>query len=175
MVNEVAVIDYYDTINSVVTLMLQGYNPTQISKELKMKRSDVLECIDEWKKMGRQSNQVQERAKDAITGADQHYSMIIFKLWETVEQAEAENDLRLKKDTLKSVADVEDKRIGMLSRAGLLDNQEMAHQVAETERKQKILTDILREIANEHPEVRIKILQKLSKVTGQAEGVVLEQ
>jgi hypothetical protein len=175
MVSEVAVIDYYDTINSVVSLMLQGYNPTQISKELKMKRSEVMECIEEWKRMGRQSNQVQERAKDAITGADQHYSMVIFKLWETIEQAESEGDLRLKKDTLNTIASVEDKRIGMLQKAGLLDNQEMAHQVAETERKQKILTDILREIATEHPEVRMKILQKLSKVTGQAEGVVLEQ
>ena len=175
MVSEVAVIDYYDTINSVVSLMLQGYNPTQISKELKMKRSEVMECIEEWKRMGRQSNQVQERAMDAITGADQHYSMVIFKLWETIEQAESEGDLRLKKDTLNTIASVEDKRIGMLQKAGLLDNQEMAHQVAETERKQKILTDILREIATEHPEVRMKILQKLSKVTGQAEGVVLEQ
>ena len=175
MIKDVEVLDYYERINSVVSLMLQGNNPVQIAKQLKMKRAEVIECIDEWKRMGRQSNQVQERAKNAITGADQHYSMIIFKLWETVEQAESEGDWRLKKDTLNTVASVEDKRIGMLQKAGLLDNQEMAHQVAETERKQKILTEILREIATEHPEVRMKILQKLSKVTGQAEGVVLDQ
>lgn len=174
MVNQLETLDYYERINNVVSLMLQGNNPSQISKQLKMKRVDVIECIDEWKRMGRQSNQIQERAKDAITGADQHYSMVIKKLWETVDDAESQGDLRLKKDTLTSVASVEDKRIAMLQKAGLLDNQELQHQVAETERKQKILTEILREIATEHPEIRIKILNKLSKVTGQAEGVVLD-
>jgi len=174
MPNEVEVLEYYDEINKVVSLMLQGQQPMEIARTLGMKRKDVVACIEDWQKMARNNNQIQERAKDAITGADQHYSMVINKLWETVDQAETLGDLRIKKDSLATIATVEQKRIDMLQKAGLLDNQELAAQVAENERKQKLLTEILREVATEHPEIRHKILTKLAKVTGEPEGVVIE-
>lgn len=174
MPEELEVIDYYDRINNVVSLMLQGLTPMQIARETGMTRVAVMADIAEWQRMARNNNYIQERSKDAITGADQHYSMIIKKLWDTVDEAEKQGELRIKKDTLTSIANVEEKRINMLQKAGLLDNQELADKVADTERKQKVLTEILREVANEHPEVRAKILGKLAKVTGQAEGVVMD-
>lgn len=171
MPEEIEVLDYYDRMNQVMEHILQGYTPMQTAKLLGMQRKEVIQYADDWKNLARNNNIIQERAKDAITGADQHYSMIIRKLWESVDQAEQLADIRLKKDVLNSVANVEEKRINMLQKAGLLDNQELAEQLMERERREKIVTDLLRDIASDHPEVRAKILAALSKVTGQAEGV----
>jgi hypothetical protein len=61
----------------------------------------------------------------------------------------------------------------MLQKSGLLDNQQLADQILETERKQDLLIKILKEIANNHPEIASYLRRELSKVTGQAEGTVI--
>ena len=59
----------------------------------------------------------------------------------------------------------------MLKEVGLLDNAEIAGQILETERKQDILIEILKEIAKEHPQVRKEIMKKLSRITGIVEPI----
>ena len=112
-----------------------------------------------------------ERAKEALAGADQHYSMIIQKAWETVDQADANQQYGTKASTLKMIADVEQKRIDMLQKAGLLENNEMSTQLLETERKQKILVDILKDITSSCDRCKVEVSKRLSEVTGQVEPI----
>lgn len=60
--------------------------------------------------------------------------------------------------------DIEKARIEMLQKAGLLENKELAEEMVEIERRQEILVEILRDIASEHPEVRDKIMKRLSDI-----------
>ena len=78
--NDVA--NHYDRLNSVVSLMLKGHNPSQISKELGMKRMDVVSYQSQWAEIARDNREIQERAKDAVTAADSHFSIIIKELWD---------------------------------------------------------------------------------------------
>jgi hypothetical protein len=100
--------------------------------------------------------------------------MLIKEAWKTVEDADQAGQLNVKATALKLIADIETKRIGMLQEVGLLDNVELAEQIAETERKQDILINILRDISAEYPEVRNQIMKRLSQVTNETEGVVME-
>jgi hypothetical protein len=50
--------------------------------------------------------------------------MIIQRAWETVEQADQNDQLGIKTQTLKLIADIEAKRIDMLQKAGILENNE---------------------------------------------------
>ena len=43
----------------------------------------------------------------------------------------------------------------------------------EIERKQEVLTGILRDIASEHPEVRDKIMKRLSDIAKKGEAVTI--
>lgn len=173
MPSDIAVYEHYDSMNQVAELMLQGNNPTAIAKKLGMKRVDVVQYIDEWQRLARNSNQIQERAKDAVSGADQHYSMIIKRLWDNVEQADNSGELKIAQTGLSAIANVEEKRINMLQKAGLLDNQDLAQQIAETERKHKILMDVLRDIAGQHPVVREQIIRALNKVQDGGGSIVV--
>jgi hypothetical protein len=160
-------------MNRVVEMMLKGTSPRQIAKTTGLKVYEVDKFITEWKDIASNSKHIQSRAKEALSATDQHYDMIINRLWSTVEQAEDSSDLRTKANTLKMIADIEQKRIEMLQKSGLLDNQQLAEQVLETEKKQEILVNILREAANKYPEAASFIRIELSKATGQAEGTVV--
>ena len=52
-----------------------------------------------------------------------------------------------------------------MSSAGLLDNKEIAEELAEMERKHEVLIDILKEIASKYPNIRTEIMNRLSQVT----------
>ena len=173
MPTDLEVYNHYDEMNKVAEQMLKGDNPTAIAKRLGMKRAEVLSYIEEWQKLARNSTQIQERAKDAVSGADQHYSMIIQRLWDNVDQADGAGELKIAQSGLSAIANVEEKRINMLQKAGLLDNQDLADQIAATERKHTILMRLLQDIAAEHPEVREKIISELNKATGGGAGVVV--
>jgi hypothetical protein len=138
-----------------------------------MKVLEVERYIGEWQTYARNNQYVQDRAKDALMATDQHYDMIIQRLWDTVEEADASSDLKVKTSTLKMIADIEKSRIEMLQKSGLLENQQLADQVLEAERKQEILVRVLRKIAQEHPDIAHWLRGELSRVTGQAEGTVV--
>ena len=59
----------------------------------------------------------------------------------------------------------------MLQEVGLLDNVELANQIAETERKQEILVGILKDVSAEYPQVRKEIMRRLAQITGVVEPI----
>ena len=67
------------------------------------------------------------------------------------------------------------KRIGMLQQVGLLDNAELAGQVAEAERKQEVLVNILKEVTSTCPKCKLEVAKRLSQITGVVEAVVIEE
>ena len=168
---EIELADHFDRMNKVVEELLKGNNPTQIAALTGFKRAEVLGYIDEWKDVVKNDSGARERAKQAISGADQHYAMLIKEAWKTVEDADQAGQLNVKATSLKLIADIEGKRIGMLQEVGLLDNVELANQIADTERKQEILIGILKDISAEYPQVRKEIMRRLAQITGVVEPI----
>ena len=174
MPSEIEIADKFDQMNRVVEEMLKGNNPTAIARELGIKRVDVLEHMDTWKALVKGDSTIRERAKEALAATDQHYAMIINRAWETVEQADANDQLNIKAQALKLIADVEGKRIDMLQKAGLLENNELADQLLETERKQEILVSILKNVTATCDHCKFEVSRKLSEVTGKVEAVQVD-
>jgi hypothetical protein len=168
---EIELADHFDRMNRVVSELLKGNNPTQIAALTGFKRAEVIEYIDEWKQVVRSDSGARDRAKEAISGADQHYAMLIKEAWKTVEDADTQGQLNVKATALKLIADIEGKRIGMLQEVGLLDNAELATQLAETERKQDILVKILKEVTATCPKCKLEVAKRLSQITGVVEPV----
>jgi len=163
--------DKFDQMNRVVEEMLKGNNPTAIARGLSIKRTEVLEHLETWKSLVKGDSSIRERAKEALAATDQHYAMIINRAWETVEQADANDQLNIKAQTLKLIADVEGKRIDMLQKAGLLENNELGDQIIETERKQEILVEILKSVTANCDHCKFEVARRLSEVTGKVEPV----
>jgi hypothetical protein len=168
---DIELADHFDRMNKVVSELLKGNSATQIASITGFKRAEVVEYIDEWKQVVRSDSGARDRAKEAISGADQHYAMLIKEAWKTVEDADQAGQLNIKATALKLIADIEGKRIGMLQEVGLLDNAELATQLAETERKQDILVKILKEVTASCPKCKLEVAKRLSQITGIVEPV----
>lgn len=174
MASELEVADRFDQMNMVVAELLKGNNPTTIAKTLGIKRVEVLDHLEVWRGLMQSDNSIRERAKEALGAADQHYSMIINRAWETVEQADAGAELRTKAQALKLIMDVEAKRIEMLQKAGLLEDNELGDQLVETERKQEILMGILRDVTSNCNHCKFEVARRLSEASGKLEAVDID-
>jgi hypothetical protein len=168
---DIELADHFDRMNKVVEELLRGNNPTQIATLTGFKRAEVVGLIDEWKNVVHNDTSARERAKEAISGADQHYAMLIKEAWKTVEDADQAGQLSVKSGALKLIADIEGKRISMLQEVGLLDNAEMAGQIAEAERKQEVLVKILKEVTATCPKCKMEVAKRLSQITGIVEPI----
>lgn len=173
MSTEIELVKHLDEMNKVVEEYLKGLDPTKIAKQLDMPRTHVVNLINEWKVMASANDAIRARAKDALVGMDAHYNKLISKAYEVIEDATTSANLNAKTAAIKLVMDIEAKRIDMLQKAGLLENKELAEEMLEIERKQEVLTGILRDIASEHPEVRDKIMKRLSDIAKKGEAVTI--
>jgi len=166
-------VEHLDTVNRVVEKYLAGTPETQISKELALPRQKVVAYINEWRTMAADNAAIRARAKEALVGADTHYSKLIGKAYEVIDEATTTANLNAKTAGIKLVMDLERTRIDMLQKAGLLENKELAEEMLEIERKQEVLVNILKDIASEHPEIRDEIMRRLSSVAKEKEVITI--
>lgn len=168
--SEIELADHWEKVNNVVAEFLRGNtNPTTISKITGYKRAEVIDFLNEWRTVVQSDRQVQVRAREALSGADQHYSMLINEAWDVVKQSDISGQLAQKTAALKLIADIQQKQIDMLQKAGVLDNNEMAEKIIETEEKQKIVVEIIRDVVSQCAHCKPLVSSRLSSVSGQAE------
>ena len=173
MSTEEDLVKHLDKVNTVVEEYLKGNDPTKISKDLSIPRTQVVQLINEWKVMASANDAIRARAKEALAAADTHYSKLISKSYEVIDEASMTNNLSAKTTAIKLVMDIESKRIDMLQKAGLLENKELADEMMEIERRQDVLMAILKDIASEYPQVRDEIMRRLSSIAKKDEVITV--
>lgn len=173
MSTEDQLVEHLDQVNKVVEKYLSGSDATQISKELVMPRQKVVAYINEWRAMAADNAAIRARAKEALVGADTHYSLLIGKAYEVIDEATTVANLQAKTAGIKLVMDLESKRIDMLQKAGLLENKELAEEMLEIEARQDVLVSILKDIASEYPQIRDEIMRRLSTIAKNKEVVTV--
>lgn len=171
--SEAPLVEHLDQMNKVVAKYLEGNDPTKISKELGLSRQKVVSYLDEWKIMASNNAAIRERAREALVAADTHYNKLISQTYEVIDDATTQANLSAKTTAIKLVLDIESRRIDMLQKAGLLENKELAEEMLEIENRQDILMNILKDIAAEHPEVRDKIMRRLSEASRKNETITV--
>lgn len=173
MSTEEDLVKHLDQVNLVVEEYLKGNDPTVISKQLDIPRTKVVTLINEWKVMASANDAIRARAKEALAAADTHYSKLVSRTYEVIDEASMTNNLSAKTAGIKLVMEIESKRIDMLQKAGLLENKELAEEMIEIEHRQEVLINILKDIATEHPEIRDEIMRRLSKISKDDEVITI--
>lgn len=163
--------DHWGRINIVVNEFLKGNtDPTKIAKITGYTRKDVIEYLNEWRGVVQSDRQVQMRAREALGAADQHYSMLIKEAWDIIEEATNVSNLAQRTAAVKLVADIQQKQIDMLQKAGVLENNEMAEKIIATEEKQQLLASIIKDVVSQCDHCKPKVMARLSEVTEKAEA-----
>ena len=173
LLTEADVMKRYDEQQQIVLLYVKGHTVQEIVRLTGMRRVQVEEHLKDFREYAAQDKAIRTRAKDIVLSVDTHYSDIIKRLYTNIEALEFSGDPKAAMNGLKMVADAEAKRVELLSKAGLLADNTIGDQIAEMERKQQILVEILREITRKYPNIGREIQGRLSEVTGKTEGVVV--
>lgn len=166
-------IEHLDSMNKVVSKYLEGNDETKISKALNLPRQKVVAFLNEWRQMASNNAAIRDRAREALVAADTHYNKLISQTYEVIDEATTTANLSAKNAAIKLVLDIESRRIDMLQKAGLLENKELAEEMMEIENRQQILMNILKDIASEHPEIRDKIMRRLSDAAKETEVITV--
>jgi hypothetical protein len=164
---------HLEEINKVAAEYIKGNDESTISKSLDIPRNRVVGLLNEWRGMISNNEVIRARAKEALAGADQHYNHLIRKAYEVIDDADQTQNLGAKTNALKLILDIENKRMDMLQKAGLLENKELADQLIEQERKQEILLGILKEVVGNCNSCKIEVAKRLAGYGGPNEAVTL--
>lgn len=165
MSKEDAVDEHLKRMDLVVTEHLKGSSPEEIVRHTGLTRTQVGALLKEWRTVASNSEAIKSRALQALSGADKHYDKLIKKAYSAMDDAEDVGALGQRIAAIKLIADMEAKRIDLLQKAGVLENDDVAKRLVETERKQKILVDILQSVVGKCDKCRPQVMTKLSQAT----------
>ncbi len=171
--NDTDIVLHLDEVNKVASEYVKGSTEIQISKTLDMPRTRVVRLLDEWRGMIANNDAIRARAREALATADQHYNRLIQKAYEVIDAADSQSDLGEKSKAIKLILDIENKRIEMLQKAGLLENKEIAEELMEMENKQEILVKILREVSGKCDTCKVEVSKRLADVARPEEVITV--
>lgn len=166
----------FEEQKKVIDLYAQNINPTQIARELGLRRVDVMKHIEDWHASISGMEFMKDRVEELIGLMDEHYSLLIRKAYEIVKEVDEGNDgeshaghmwQAQKLAALRAIAEFEKQRIDVWQRSGLLDAADMGEELADMEEQKKLLLDILQKDLCEkcHPKVMAQLAGRMGKDT----------
>lgn len=168
MSTDLELFDHLELVNKVAQEYLTGKNVREIATTLSLSRNKTNDLLNEWRGMVSNNAAIRSRAREALAGADQHYSTLIGRAYEVIDEADSRTNLSAKTAAIKLIADMEAKRIDMLQKSGLLENKELAEEMVETQERQKKLEAILKDVVAKCDVCRPHVMDRLSKISDEA-------
>lgn len=171
--------DRFELMNDIMTDYVKNVSVAQIAREKKMTRKQVEDVISEWRQSAVGSEFLKDRVDDLMVLMDEHFSTLIQEGWKTLKEVDDAivdgginaQMLGARTAAIKTIADLEAKRIETLQKAGLLDAADLGDELADMEERQDKIITILRDVSQTCPTCRMEVARRLSLITGQAEGV----
>lgn len=163
----------FKAMEDVADLKMQGETDTAIAKRLNLKRREVKELYTEYRIALSQDVAARDMARDHLFMMGEHYDKLIKEAYNTLGEIDmldmTAQVAGQRLAAIKLVADLEAKRLDAYQKAGLLDAAELGDELAENERIQEIIIDILTNDLCMN--CKNHIAPKLSKITGEVNAL----
>jgi hypothetical protein len=163
----------FEAMEKVAELTMHGNSATAISKTLNIPRKEVMTLQEDYRTALSNDSEARDMARDYLNQMVKHYDSLIKKFYALVDDIDGldfNHQVAAQKNaTLRSIAELEAKRLDALQKAGLLDSAELGDELAEMEEKQAIIIDILQN--DLCPVCRHATSQKLVRLTGKVNPV----
>lgn len=169
-------------MNDVMEMYVKNTSVAQIAREKKITRHEVEKIISEWRTSAVGSEFLKDRVDELMVLMDEHFSTLIQEGWKTLNEVDehiagegiSAPMLGARTSAIKTIADLEAKRVETLQKAGLLEAADLGDELSDMEERQDKIIAILRDVSQTCPTCRMEVARRLSDITGQAEGVEVE-
>lgn len=173
-----SLVEQVDTMQHVGKLHMQGYNATEIARQLDIPRTRVKKLIDEWqnylREYARSNLDIKDRVMAVLYEVDEHWKLVVKESWKTVEQADQQGQLSNKTGALKLIASINKDRAQLFQQAGVNQDSELIEELNEAQHTHEILIGLLKELRSEHPEIADLINARLASIQSEVEVVAIE-
>jgi len=151
----------------VVRLTAEGRTKQYIKSQTGVSPAEQRKINEEYKAFVRNDLWTAQRSREIVGYMDEHFGSIITQLYEVVSAADMADDYKNKGNALKLIAEVEAKRVDALQKAGVLSATNIGDEVAESNRKQEIIINILKEVSQRWPDAGKFIAAEIAKMNGE--------
>lgn len=156
---------------AVVRMTAEQRSKEYIQHETGLSAREQRQVNEEYKNFIRNDMWTANRSREIIGYMDEHFGAIIKQLYEVVSAAEMADDMKLKASTLKLIVETETRRVDALQKAGVLSANNIGDEVAETNERQAVIINILKEVASKWPDAGKFIAEKIAELDGTVIGV----
>lgn len=167
-----------EMMDKVATRLMRGKSELAIARDLGIKRIEVMRYRDLWREKLQSDAESTDVARDHLNKMVEHYDRLIHESYKILDDLNAmafdEKVAAQKNTTLKNISEYEKVRVDFLQKAGLLEGASMGDLMADMERKQQIVVDILKDKDSLCPICRPTVMAKLRAVTGKTEAVQVD-
>jgi hypothetical protein len=173
MAKDLALVGTEDETHKIITYHLEGRTASWIAKQTGVQRKDVMNYIQAFKNVAKDDELLRARAQEVVHEFDGQYSKIISEFWDLIKDAENADDLKTRTTALKSLADVQAKRVEVLQKSGLLSDAAIGDEMAAMEEKQEKLIAILRDVTAHCNKCKMEVARRLADATGKVEPIIV--
>lgn len=163
--------DAFQQMEKVASQMLKGHSEFKVARDLSMKVVEVRALWDSYKDRLDNDTFARDAARDHLNLMIKQYDDLIADLHQNLKDLDSlaydEKISAQRNTTIKNIADLQAKRVDLLQKAGLLDAGDLGDELAEREKQEAILVDILRNDLCD--DCRAAVAVKLQKVTKDVE------
>ncbi len=146
----------------VIKLKVQGKTPSEIERLTGVPPRVQREIQGRFEAYANNDLVTQTKARTVVAEMDEHFTSVKRDLYAVKEEAEINNEWRLAKDVLKDIAAVEKMRVDALQKAGVLSSDGLGDHLAEAEKRQEQILELLKRVAKQHPEAAKTIAEGIA-------------
>lgn len=165
--------DPFKEMERVASHMLKGHSEFKTARDLGLKVVEVRALWDAYKERLENDSFSRDAARDHLNLMIVQYDELIAGLHQNLKDLDSlvydEKISAQRNTTVRNIADMQAKRVDLLQKAGLLDAGDLGDELAEREKQEAALVDILRN--DLCPECQARVAHKLQKITKRAEAV----
>lgn len=144
-----------------------GHSATAISKELNIKRAEVLQLQEDYRVALSQDHEARDMARDYLNLMVTQYDDLIKRLYDLLDEIDQlpwnAAAAAQKNGALKGIAELAAKRVDALQKAGLLDSAELGDELAKFEEDKELILSILKDLC---VVCQPKVANRISKLMG---------
>lgn len=164
--------DAFKQMEEVATHMLKGHSEFKTARDLKLKVVEVKALWGAYKERLEQDSYARDAARDMLNLMVVQYDELIVGLHQNIKDLDTldydEKISNQRVSTARAIADMQAKRVDALQKAGLLDQGDLGDELAEREKQEAMLIDILRN--DLCADCQAVVAVKLQKITGKVEA-----
>jgi hypothetical protein len=166
----------YDRTLDVGKHYMKGMEPREIGVRMNLSTREVNRYIKDYKELQsravKESGTLSQQMYSILSEVDDNWRRVTKEAWEVADEASLESDHKSRLSALSLIERIQKNRAGVFGDAAKNEDADLLRQLEESERNVELVKQALRNIADNHPELKRELYEQLAAL--QKESPVIE-